>query len=377
MLNFAFTAFSEVRVVLNLVMNPGLSRSLGDPTHTSPCICDLWADLRWRDLAAPCYGGRVPKHDWGDPSKKAWRAIATLGRQPLIDHHNLEAFADPVDYDRQDTSDTGVAFYAALAQETGGPVLEIACGTGRDAIKNNEKVSNCGRRFWELTGGVLRCAACGGAMATNYITPRKTGYYRCGKRYRLGVHACPQGKNFRAEETEAVVWEFVSSILKDPERLWRGLQEMVDRERTLASRAPGEDEEGWLKKLSELEVQEERLLDLYLEGKLEPDRYESRVSQLKRSRQTVEQELEHIRNRTIRIERLEQDRDTLLSHYSQIAVEHLDRLQGEERNRVYKMLDLEVLAHENSSLEVKWALGGDLCRDNEPLPPGSSRTLGR
>jgi hypothetical protein len=40
----------------------------------------------------------------------------------------------------------------------------------RDAIKDNERVSNCGRRFWELTGGVLRCAACGSAMATNYIT---------------------------------------------------------------------------------------------------------------------------------------------------------------------------------------------------------------
>lgn len=28
----------------------------------------------------------------------------------------------------------------------------------REAIKNNKRVSNCGRRFWELTGGVLRCA---------------------------------------------------------------------------------------------------------------------------------------------------------------------------------------------------------------------------
>jgi SAM-dependent methyltransferase len=52
----------------------------------------------------------------------------------LIDHDNLEAFADPVDYDRQDSSDTGVAFYASLARETGGPVLELACGTGRVAI---------------------------------------------------------------------------------------------------------------------------------------------------------------------------------------------------------------------------------------------------
>src|ERR671921_1470321 len=247
----------------------------------------------------------------------------------------------------------------------------------RDAIKDNEKVSNCDRRFWELTGGVLRCAACEGAMATNYITPRKTGYYRCGKRYRLGIHACSQGKNFRAEETEAVVWSFVSRVLKSPERLRRGMDEMLDRERASSSRAPGEDEEGWLNKLSELEVQEERLLDLYLEGKLESDRYESRVSQLKRSRKTAVEELEHIRNRTTSLERLEQDRDALLSYYSQIAVEHLDNLEPEKRNRVYKMLDLKVLAHEDGNLEVKWTLGADPCGDNEPLPPGSSRTLGR
>jgi SAM-dependent methyltransferase len=52
----------------------------------------------------------------------------------LIAHNNLEEFSDPLNYDRQDSSDTGVAFYSALAQETGGPVLEIACGTGRVTI---------------------------------------------------------------------------------------------------------------------------------------------------------------------------------------------------------------------------------------------------
>ena len=52
----------------------------------------------------------------------------------MIDHNNLEEFADPHTYDIEDSSDTGVAFYTALAQETGGPVLEIACGTGRVSI---------------------------------------------------------------------------------------------------------------------------------------------------------------------------------------------------------------------------------------------------
>jgi SAM-dependent methyltransferase len=52
----------------------------------------------------------------------------------MIDHNNLEEFADPVNYDRADSSDVGVAFYSALAREAGGSVLEVACGTGRVAI---------------------------------------------------------------------------------------------------------------------------------------------------------------------------------------------------------------------------------------------------
>jgi SAM-dependent methyltransferase len=52
----------------------------------------------------------------------------------LIDHGNLEEFADADVYDLEDDSDVGIAFYAALAHESGGPVLEIACGTGRVAI---------------------------------------------------------------------------------------------------------------------------------------------------------------------------------------------------------------------------------------------------
>ena len=52
----------------------------------------------------------------------------------MINHNNLEEFADPIDYDIRDSSETGIAFYSDLARETGGPVLEVACGTGRVTI---------------------------------------------------------------------------------------------------------------------------------------------------------------------------------------------------------------------------------------------------
>ncbi len=60
--------------------------------------------------------------------------VYDYGGMLVIDHDNLEEFSDPINYDLQDSSDTGVAFYATLAQETGGPVLEVACGTGRVSI---------------------------------------------------------------------------------------------------------------------------------------------------------------------------------------------------------------------------------------------------
>jgi hypothetical protein len=74
---------------------------------------------------------------------------------------------------------------------------------------------------------------------------------------------------------------------------------------------------------------------------------------------------------------LEHDRDALLSYYSQLAVEQLDELEPEERNRVYRMLGLTVLAHEDNKLEAKWAFEEALCRDNVTLPPGNCRTVDR
>jgi hypothetical protein len=86
----------------------------------------------------------------------------------------------------------------------------------------------------------------------------------------------------------------------------------------------------------------------------------------------LEDELARIEGRAAHVDRLERDREALLNHYSWIVPEHLDGLEPVERNRIYKILDLTVLAHENGSLELKWTLGADLCRNNEPLPRWSS-----
>ncbi len=90
-------------------------------------------------------------------------------------------------------------------------------------------------------------------------------------------------------------------------------------------------------------------------------------------RKAIEEELERIRDRDSHTKCLEQDRNALLNYYSQFATDHLDKLEPEERNRVYKMLDFTVLAHANDNLEVRWALGEGPCRDNVTLLLSSFR----
>lgn len=54
----------------------------------------------------------------------------------MIDHDNLEEFQDPANYDLEeaDRSAPRIRFYANLAEASGGPVLDIACGTGLAAL---------------------------------------------------------------------------------------------------------------------------------------------------------------------------------------------------------------------------------------------------
>jgi SAM-dependent methyltransferase len=44
---------------------------------------------------------------------------------------NLQEFTNPALYDAENRWDAGDDFYLALTQQTGGPVLDVACGTGQ------------------------------------------------------------------------------------------------------------------------------------------------------------------------------------------------------------------------------------------------------
>jgi DNA repair exonuclease SbcCD ATPase subunit len=68
----------------------------------------------------------------------------------------------------------------------------------------------------------------------------------------------------------------------------------------------------------------------------------SKLAKLEETRRVAEAELEALDAREERVRELEADRDALLASYAEMVPEALDGLSGEERTRVYRMLQLEV-----------------------------------
>jgi site-specific DNA recombinase len=239
----------------------------------------------------------------------------------------------------------------------------------REAIKDNVWSSNAGDRVWELTGGVLRCAECGRAMSVNYIRAKGRGYYRCTGRYNGGLeNPCSMSHTVRAEEAGARVWAFVSEILTNPSNLARGLERMIENERAPST---AEDEASWLRRIAEIDLKQERLLDLRLDGDITPEQFRARSAELKDARVAAQDQLEASRLRLSRLKDIERSRDALVSHYASLVPEGLDELPPAERNRVYKMMNLRVFAHPDDALIAEWGC------NVSPLLLDSSRTRDR
>jgi hypothetical protein len=205
-------------------------------------------------------------------------------------------------------------------------------------------------------------------MGTNHIASRGRSYYRCTGHYNGGLEKCPMNRSLRADEVEPRVWSFVSEILTDPSRLTRGLERMLESEREPSG---GEDEASWLRRLSEINVKQERLLDLHLQGDITTTQFRSKSEELKMARVAAEDQLEAARSRLSRLKDIERSKEVLISHYSSLVPSGLQELSPEERRRVYRMMNLRVSAHRDYTLIADWG-----CND-EPLPLGSFRTRGR
>jgi site-specific DNA recombinase len=218
-------------------------------------------------------------------------------------------------------------------------------------------------RQWELRG-LLRCS-CGWKMTTHTATSRGNGadyhYYLCKQRKeRRQACDCTQ-RAVRATEAERAVWEFVSGLLRDPEEIRRGMESLIEQERTSRTRDPKHEAEVWTQKIAECDQRRSAYQDQQAAGFMTLEELGAKLRELDNTRRAAERELAVLKDHQRRVENLEQDRDALLEDMTAMVPEALDSLTGEEKNRIYQMLRLEV-----TPTAEGYDLSGALCTSATP-----------
>jgi len=229
----------------------------------------------------------------------------------------------------------------------------------RAAIKDNVRVSSAGSKFWELSGGIMRCALCNRRMSSNSVVrgARRHFYYRCSKRWQDGT--CAHKKSHRADELERLVWNFVSGLLKEPERLREGLEEMIERERDGLLGDPNQESKTWENKLAEVNRKRAHFQDMAAEGLVTFGELRDKLAALEETHETAQQKLALLEGRWERLAELERDREILMERCSGMVAGTLDTLTPEERHRIYKLLKLRMNLDANGALEVSGTFGDD------------------
>lgn len=117
----------------------------------------------------------------------------------------------------------------------------------------------------------------------------------------------------------ARVWDTISALLKEPERLRAGLDAVIEREKAAAHGDTEAQTRLWLNKLAEVDPKRARYQQMAAEDLIDFDELRARIAELDETRRTADRELRDLRGRQEQIRQLEEDRDVLLEHYAGLA----------------------------------------------------------
>ena len=142
----------------------------------------------------------------------------------------------------------------------------------RAAVEDNRAPSGAADRFWQISGGVARCGACGRRMRVLSRTKRRKsgtrryGYYRCAARHDHGEKSCSDGQTVSALALEEKAWAFVRGVMTEPEELAKDLDRMIELKRADRRGDSQKEAKAWVDELAKLERMRDGYRDQAAEG---------------------------------------------------------------------------------------------------------------
>jgi site-specific DNA recombinase len=234
----------------------------------------------------------------------------------------------------------------------------------RQAIKDNKQPSKVGGRFWELSGGILKCAHFGKHMIA-YSRKSRDGskfhiYYRC--RYgALPAFECTNRKSHRAEELETRAWLMVYETATDPEgALMQGLTETYEERKRALGSGGAAKRSALMEALAKIETKRRNYWSMAASGDIPLGVMREEVAALDEEKSGIEAELEATKDTAEQLEALEGWFESLkqtLQWEEDWDIElGLDLGENEERRKLYRRMGINFTVDENGTLEAKWEI---------------------
>jgi site-specific DNA recombinase len=163
---------------------------------------------------------------------------------------------------------------------------ELFDAVGEQLAENKKRYRQGRRGAKYLLQGLVQCACCGYSF---YGKPARGGrangkyrrytYYRCigMDAYRFGGNRICDNKQVRTSVLDEAVWEDVSDLLRDPERIQKEYQRRLNDDNNEASLALKQNEA----MINKVKRAIARLIDAYEDDLLSKDEFEPRVRQSK------------------------------------------------------------------------------------------------
>jgi hypothetical protein len=183
------------------------------------------------------------------------------------------------------------------------------------------------------------------------------------RRRKLGkICTCTQ-KSLGAIEVESTVWDFISNLLQDPKKISDGMETLIEQERATDPQDAAIEAKVWKQQIVEGARKRSAYQDQQAAGLMTLEELGSKLQELDDARRLAEAELEALMRRQEHIEELEKDREALLKSMAEIVPEALKDLTPQERNKIYRMLRLDV-----TPFEEGYEVSGAFCTSGLTSP---------
>jgi site-specific DNA recombinase len=192
---------------------------------------------------------------------------------------------------------------------------------------------------------LVRCEKCGLKCACVAPSP-SVPYYRCGKQIRVTSRTPCRPNHIRAEPLDELVWQQVRRHLLKPELLVKA-QTALSESASLDQSLLATQTDHIRKRLTQVNAERRRLVDVYQGGFIDKGEFESRATQLNRRVGELQADLESLEQENQHVG-ASQSLSARLHNFTCAITHRLDTMTFHERQTLIRSVVEEVVINDNT-----------------------------